>query len=175
MTDLDPFGEGWSGAIDINSSGQIVGYFDNNYACLWENGQMTDIETLEGINGYEYTTSCAFAINDSGYIVGSSRIDSDLDHAFIWNDGVMEDLNDLIPNDSGWVLNKAKNINKFGQIIADGKIDGNTYGILLTPVYECPGDFDNDNDVDGLDLASLAYNSSLSTLFDFASNFAKKQ
>ena len=171
VTNLSPLGEGWSGAIDINSSGQIVGYFGNNYACLWENGQMAELGTLEGVNGYEYTTSCAFAVNDLGYIVGSSHIDSDLDHAFIWNDGVMKDLNDLILVDSGCVLNQAKNINKFGQIIADGKIAGNTHGILLTPVYEYPGDFDNDKDADGSDLASLAHNSSLSTLFDFASNF----
>jgi hypothetical protein len=45
----------------------------------------------------------------------------------------LQDLNNLIPAGSGWVLNHASAINKSGQIAGFGTINGANHGFLLTP------------------------------------------
>ena len=45
----------------------------------------------------------------------------------------MEDLNDLIPAGSGWVLVEARGINYRGQIVGTGSINGHAHAFLLTP------------------------------------------
>jgi hypothetical protein len=45
----------------------------------------------------------------------------------------MQDLNDLIPANSGWVLINANAINDAGQITGYGTKGGHNYGFLLTP------------------------------------------
>ena len=63
------------------------------------------------------TTSVGQAINDSDVVVGYSSIDGCCGyHAFIWEAGVMYDLNSLIPADSGIVLENAFAINNRGEI-----------------------------------------------------------
>lgn len=68
--------------------------------------------------------------------MGSSYTASGAEHAFLYSDGSMNDLNNLISNDSGWVLIQADAINDSGQIVGDGTIDGNHHAFLLTPVPE---------------------------------------
>jgi hypothetical protein len=46
----------------------------------------------------------------------------------------MRDLNSLIPDNSGWVLNEARGINSAGQIVGNGIKDGHLRAFLLTPV-----------------------------------------
>jgi len=46
----------------------------------------------------------------------------------------MQDLNNLIPPNSGWSLSVAYAINKSGQITGQGTINGEQHGFLLTPV-----------------------------------------
>jgi probable HAF family extracellular repeat protein len=55
-------------------------------------------------------------------------------HAFLWQNGVMSDLNDLIPTNSGWELTEAASINDAGRIVGTGKFKGQTRAFLLTPV-----------------------------------------
>ena len=45
----------------------------------------------------------------------------------------MQDLNDLIPPNSGWVLILANAINNKGEITGYGTIDGANHAFLLTP------------------------------------------
>jgi hypothetical protein len=55
--------------------------------------------------------------------------------AFIYKDGTLRDLNELIPSSDGWVLDEAYDINESGQIVGYGRKDG-TYqrrAFLLTP------------------------------------------
>ena len=66
-------------------------------------------------------------------------------HGFISQDGVMTDLNTLIPGDSNLFIIAASNINERGQIsgmatVMSGPDEGKIHAILLTPVNEKIGD-----------------------------------
>jgi probable HAF family extracellular repeat protein len=120
-------------ARGINSAGQVVGYSDslaspNYHAFLWQNGRMTDLGTLP-----TFVTSEAFGINASGQVIGTSFTASGAGHAFVDANGVMQDLNNLIPANSGWTLLNANAISEHGVIVGDGTINGQTHAFLLTP------------------------------------------
>jgi hypothetical protein len=57
------------------------------------------------------------------------------EHAFLWKDGVMVDLNDLIPKHSPWILQSAAGINDSGQIAGQGVINGEVHAFLATPCH----------------------------------------
>jgi len=142
MIDLGTFpGYSDSYANRINNKGQVVGRSSTavgvvveSHAFLWENNNMIDLGTLGG-DGSE-----ALGINDLGQVVGFSTIlvnGSDRSHAFISQDGQgMQDLNQFIPADSGWELVAASGINKWGQIVGWGYVNGVEveHAFLLTPV-----------------------------------------
>ena len=88
---------------------------------------MTSLGTLGGVN------SEAFAINERGQIVGAANTAAGAVRAFLWQAGVMIDLNTLIPDGSGWVLVSARGISEGGQIVGTGTLNGVTRGFLLTP------------------------------------------
>ncbi|MHB1459471.1 MAG: PEP-CTERM sorting domain-containing protein [Armatimonadota bacterium] len=129
----------------INDSGQIAGatHFPDNgtRAVLWQNGITTDICSL-GIR------SSAGNINNLGQVVGmwqtadgyydteGNWMAEPVGRAFIWKSGTAIDLNSLIPDDSGWVLESAVDINDQGQIIGQGWLNGQYGPYLLTPVPE---------------------------------------
>lgn len=80
-----------SAAYAVNSLGHAVGFrfaaaLAPFQATLWQDGALVDLGTLGG------DTSTAFGINDSDQIVGSSKIDAHYTHAFIYQDGSMQDL-----------------------------------------------------------------------------------
>jgi probable HAF family extracellular repeat protein len=120
-----------SAALAINRRGQIVG--SSNYkAFLWKGGRMIELATLGGT-----ISTLATALNRRT-IVGSSYLPGNHEqHATRWNHRRIEDLNALIPSDSGLVLREARGINRFGQIVANGD-NSETHGaaFLLTPVCE---------------------------------------
>lgn len=135
------FGE----ATDINASGQIVGlsttddgqipFGPGTHAVLWQNEEIVDLGTLG-----EGETSAAEAINTSGVIVGSSMVVAGESsgqpgerHAFVWRNGVMTDLNDLIPANAGWVLEYAYDVNDEGVIVGVGTLNGEPRAFVLTP------------------------------------------
>jgi probable HAF family extracellular repeat protein len=91
--------------------------------------KIEDLGTLPG-----GTYSIAFEINDSGEVVGYGNIADNAAHAMVWtSSGGMQDLNDLIPANSGWVLVNANAINASGQITGYGIKGGHNHGFLLTP------------------------------------------
>jgi len=132
VIDLGVLGRNNSYARSINSSDQIVGSSTigsgHTHAFFWEAGSMYDLGTLTGI----YGTSYANAINDSGQVVGQSITESAY-HAVIWENQELFDLNTFIDSGSGWTLNKAHDINNYGQIVGEGTINGETHAFLLTP------------------------------------------
>jgi len=91
---------------------------------------MQDLGTLGG------AWSQAYVINSNGQVVGQAATAEGSGHAFLYN-GQMEDLNDLIEQDSGWTLNEADGINDLGQIVCSGiNSSGQSDLFLLTPVPE---------------------------------------
>jgi len=129
----------------INDSGVIVGgmYVQNKtllHAFVRIDGVIHDLGTLPaGPNGAK---SSADAINSSGQIVGYSQTLANgavSNHAFVYSDGTMLDLNNLLEDAPGWTLISASGINDAGQIIGLGTYNGVTHGYLLTPVPEPQG------------------------------------
>jgi probable HAF family extracellular repeat protein len=87
MQDLGTLGGSYSQAYEINSSGQAVGYSYINsasacHAFLYDNGTMMDLNSLiSPSSGWNLTF--AYAINDSGWIVGHGVNPTGRDHAFL--------------------------------------------------------------------------------------------
>jgi probable HAF family extracellular repeat protein len=135
MQDLGTLGGSLAQASAINCSGLIVGYSFligdvETHAFLYTNGSMKDLDTLGG------SLSQANSINDAGQVVGSSSITGDTDtHAFLWtrNQG-MQDLNKLIPANSGWDLLGANSISNNGRIVGAGLHNGAQHAFLVIPV-----------------------------------------
>jgi len=123
---------GGSNVFAMNDSGMVVGNAGTSTAwgpVLWNSeGRIRELGTLAGGSG------TAFGVNDLGQIVGYSRTASMDAHAFIWSSkNGIQDLNDLIPANSGWVLVWGSAINNAGQITGWGTINGENHAYLLTP------------------------------------------
>jgi hypothetical protein len=56
--------------------------------------------------------------------------------AFLYDHGVMSDLNALVSNLDGWTLQSASAINDSGAIVGYGLLGGAQHGFLLSPVPE---------------------------------------
>lgn len=120
----------------INESGQIVGLSYVGFAAhpfLWEDGVMTDLGVPAGFAEAEATD-----VNDHGDVVGRMRVQNDPvrfaeDAAFLYTDGVIYNLQDLVPPGSGWRFTRAIAINNNGQILVAerrGDVFSSRYAIL---------------------------------------------
>jgi probable HAF family extracellular repeat protein len=131
----------------MNDKGQVVGgsslsNLATAHAFLYANGKITDLGTLPGDQN-----SNATSINAQGQIVGSSGTGTN-SSGFIYSNGVMTNLNDVISHTTGWTIFSAVSINNLGQILAVGSnpsmipINGSGEGfVLLTPSdLPAPGD-----------------------------------
>jgi probable HAF family extracellular repeat protein len=136
--DLGSFGGtgGFAGnhACAINNRGQVVGHSDvtgdtTTHAFLWtRESKMQPLLPLAGD-----FASLALNINDRGQVVGSSFNTDFVFRAFLWENGVMTDLNQLAP-DSPLTLQLASSINAGGEIVGFGQTpDGEVHGFLATP------------------------------------------
>jgi probable HAF family extracellular repeat protein len=127
-------------AYAINNRGQIAGKVrsaDGTHfvAALWQpDGTLTTHEPLPGD-----LDAFATGINDRGQVVGND-FDSNFNwtHGFIWQNGVMTDLNTLISGDSNLLVISASNINDRGQIsgmafVLSGPHTGDIHAYLATP------------------------------------------
>jgi probable HAF family extracellular repeat protein len=124
---------------DINCRGDVTGFANlpgdaTFHAYLWRKGVLTDLGTLPGD-----IHSVGQAINCQGQIVGRTS-DADFNGAgFLWENGVMSDLNSLIPADSPLYISDANGINDLGQIVAIGVTStGDEHAVLLTPICDDP-------------------------------------
>ena len=124
----------------INNRGQVAGVSamsgnTTTHAFLWtrERGKMLDLGTLSGD-----VNSAALGINDRGDVVGASLGAAGPIHgnprAFLWRNGMMTDLNDLIPANSPLHLLTAFGINDAGEIVGFGVTNtGDLHAFLATP------------------------------------------
>ncbi|HWC65372.1 MAG TPA: hypothetical protein VG777_04755 [Thermoanaerobaculia bacterium] len=144
-TDLGNLGgQAWNTPTAINERGEVVGFSDlpaddpahpNYHAFLWtKTGGMRDIGTLPG----DVRTQ-ALGVNDEGQVVGLS-IDAAHDiRAFLWEDGEMIDLNDLVPSGSPFLL-YANDIDDRGEITGEAydPVTGTAPAFRLIPEDEPP-------------------------------------
>ena len=126
-----------SGANAINTNGVIVGTSGRlddstgvNYrAFIYENGAMRAIP-VPSFEAY------ASDINDAGVVVGIMRASGGASpyHGWIYVDGVVTDLNSLIPSGSGLQVAYATAINNNGEIAGVAfDAQGQAHGVLLRP------------------------------------------
>lgn len=141
IKDLGDLGGGLSQAFGINDLGQITGqaYITGGIgadAFLYDNGVMQDLGTISSPSGGNGQYAYGLAINDSGVVVGESTYQINgtgiTYHAFVYSNGKMQDLNALIPANSGWVLSTAYAINDAGQIVGYGTHNKQQRAFLLT-------------------------------------------
>ena len=159
VTFLGPIPGGFTSvAGGINNSGQIIvtGLLEENgdtliRSFLWSGGRFTDLGVLPG-----FDRCTAVDINDTGQVIGvcdhSNNPNNDV--PFIWQNGVMNLLADLILDGSGiQLLTTVRAINNSGQITGSASgVDGFRVAVILTPIDGPPGDVNGDcrTDVDDL-------------------------
>jgi probable HAF family extracellular repeat protein len=125
--------------LSINNQGQVVGAssltadstpFLSTDAFLWTRGTgMRDLGTLPGD-----VASGGQGINDRGEVVGLSVDASGNPRGFLYQNGVMYDLNTLIPANSPLFVLDALTINSGGEIAGVGVTrDGDMHAFLATP------------------------------------------
>jgi probable HAF family extracellular repeat protein len=145
MTDLGtnpdhPEHEGYASVI--NESGNIIAGCSHDstgsisYPLLWLNGSATAelVPTLDAYPNAEF-----YGINQADQLVGIMWDASNNEHAFIYEaDKGIQDLNGLIPANSGWELVFARSINAKGQIAGLGRFNGEDRAFLLTPATISP-------------------------------------
>ena len=125
----------------INALEQIVGASDLTgdqfqHAFLWQRNVIRDLGTLPGD-----VTSAATGINNRSQAAGVSVDAAGNPRAFLWQNGVMIDLNDLIAPNSPLYLMHACSINSRGQIVGFGMqiSTGELHAYLATPVTDGGG------------------------------------
>ncbi len=143
MMDLGTLGGTFGFASGINDAGAVIGTATNQddealLAFLWKDGVISNLGTLTG-NG----CSGADAINSKGQVVGGSGFflpdffpgcTDAVEHAFVWQNGTMVDLNAFVPPGSDLTLNEAVFINDRGEISGFGTLpNGDTHAFLLIP------------------------------------------
>jgi probable HAF family extracellular repeat protein len=132
-------GQYWNTPMDINQVGDVTGFSDlpgdaqhlNFNAFLWTKAHgIQNLLTLPGDRISE-----GLGINDWDQVVGVSIPSG---HGFIWQKGVMTDLNTLIPKNSKYLLLAAQDINDEGVItgVAQDKATGATYAFIAEPEDE---------------------------------------
>ncbi len=138
MSSMGTMGGGSSVAYGLSDGGMAVGAatmsngglhaFYSSSGGMMGGVKLSDLGTLGGTN------SQAYCINAFTNIVGTADTTNGMPHAFLFAGGMMHDLNNLIPTNSGWTLMEARGINDTNQIVGTGLMDGQMHAFLLTPV-----------------------------------------
>jgi beta-lactamase regulating signal transducer with metallopeptidase domain len=151
-------------AAALNNRGLVVGFSERlettltfkgftptprTHAVLWHDGKIADLGALP-----DKTCMYPSALNDANQVIGTAHTESafglnsknqalfpDVENAppffytaFLYTDGEMYDLNDLIPANSGWQIDQPTALNNAGQIIGHGTYKGKEHYFLLSPL-----------------------------------------
>ncbi|MFH0809093.1 MAG: DUF3466 family protein [Pseudomonadota bacterium] len=134
-------GNGYSEAEDLNENDEIVGgamvEATTAHAFIWRpDGSARDLGAPA-----DNHASWAEGINNQGVVVGFGSVPHTTEsYAFMWTekDGLV-DLNKVISTDSGWVLERAVDVNDQGQIVGYGSLRGEAMRpFILTPLSLTP-------------------------------------
>ncbi|WP_165221093.1 PEP-CTERM sorting domain-containing protein [Aquisphaera insulae] len=122
----------------LNSRGDVAGVrYSGDYSSqvavyMPHGGSATIIGTLPG-----YSVSEPLGMNDRGEIVGNSIGSATTNvgvQGFLYSNGLLTNLNDLIDPASGWTIHQGLQINDKGQILAlADQLHGGATMLLLTP------------------------------------------
>jgi probable HAF family extracellular repeat protein len=147
--DITVLGVG-NGAWSINNHGVIAGQstlLSNTvwHPVLWRRGRIADLGVLPGD-----LVGAALEINNRNEVVGASISapgpSSGNPRAFLWRNGVMTDLNSLVPPNSPLHLLTAFAINDSGEIVGFGVNQaGDLHGFLAKPCDENSRRWDSDD------------------------------
>ncbi len=124
-----------------------------SHAFVRRHGRMADIGTLPG-----FSRSFGIDINDWGAVVGHCTQSSGPSNAFLWQNGSMWSLNDLVQSDISVSVHRVGAINNQGQITGWGLVSPAIVALLLTPIDPPSGDLDIDCRVGIVDLLILLRN-----------------
>jgi probable HAF family extracellular repeat protein len=141
MRDLGTLGGEYAQGQAVNDGGMVAGLSElvpgdhKIHAFLWDGSEMRDLGILPGL-----PWTAATGLNAAGVIVGNVYNKPDYNGkdydtlAFVYRDGIMQNLNALIPPAS-FTLMIALGINDAGQILCtDGQVGApRAHGYLLTP------------------------------------------
>jgi probable HAF family extracellular repeat protein len=146
MTDLHTLGGSYGFAAWLSDAGDVVGSSSTQgtqdlVAFYWKSGPIENLGTLIG-----NVCSVADAVNSQGLVVGGSGLSAAaffpactdaVEHAVLWQNGRILDLNAFVPPDSDLTLNEAVFINDSGEISGFGTLpNGDTHDFLLVPCRE---------------------------------------
>lgn len=157
-----------SSAYKINDDGAIVGAMKVAEGAwnpvIWLTKDFPDITIIDLGVPEEFTWGFCENLNNVGQVVGwYVAYCGEEDYCpfpFIWQNGELKMLDDLIPPDSGWDLRYAVAINDLGQIVGRGLPPGGdpeaAHAVLLNPIIT--GDLDGDFIVGASDLLLLLSN-----------------
>jgi probable HAF family extracellular repeat protein len=147
ITDMGNIGgNAWNTPVAINKYGVAVGFANvtlgrpfNAHAFRWSlNEGIQDLGVLPAHSLSEGSISQALGINKHGQVVGISCLAGFVDcRAFIWENGVMTDLNTLVGNDYSDHLVFANDINDAGEITG-GAFNSSTLeslAFLAVPIH----------------------------------------
>jgi probable HAF family extracellular repeat protein len=133
LRDIGTLGGAHSSAADISDTGIVVGSAWRSDG-VSEAFMYTDQSGMVGLGTLGGHSSTACGINTAGTVVGWWSPDGYTRRAFVWADGEMFDLNNLIDPTTGWTLVEATGINDHGDIVGYGiDPDGVDRSFLLTP------------------------------------------
>jgi uncharacterized membrane protein len=119
--------DGYSSAVAINDAGRILLQVGSE-VYVDEAGKLQRLALSEKLY------NSALAMNNCDFVVGGYGSDSDHYRAFLWTATAgFQDLNSLIPADSGWTLGAATAINDHGEIVGRGELNHDERGFLLVP------------------------------------------
>ncbi len=125
-TALPTLGGEASYAYDINNSGKIVGTAQTSAgdarAVLWDGGSITELAGPSFIPA---------AINNFNQVILNAG------RPYLWENGLLTDLNDAIDPASGWDLDSVTDINDDGWIIGRGDFNGESQAFVLKPCQSC--------------------------------------
>ncbi|MEO7578821.1 MAG: PEP-CTERM sorting domain-containing protein, partial [Massilia sp.] len=137
MADIGALEGSYANVLAFNDLGQAVGKtgYDGplgDLPFLYSGGVMSVLGMLAGDNH-----ATAADINNGGQIVGKAGSDID-EHAFLYENGVMLDLNALIDPASGWRLTSASGINDGQQIAGQACKAGQCFAVRLDLINAVP-------------------------------------